>query len=303
MPGTRLALVLGLTVTLGFVPALRSSAQERTPAQKTYIMPAVTPAQFVKQGVDSLRVWSRAASSSARDRVALNREVRKALRMQARFADRVATIYPKEQLEWLLVTDEVADTFSTRLAPLTAAYVKAHPDEVLTEGRQFLEIELTKIPGPPPRLHGFNLLALANWAYGQIDNLGSSQTKDQVGLEDGVLRYLAEWCHLYAAVHKDAITTYETRVNQEDWIIGRIKNKCGTSKWKVTEQYFAILGTDSTVTPPVDRYAHEFHLKATDCDDERVVTIELPNFTQVQLDVARRVEEGRLSKQGGRGGN
>ena len=290
--------ILGSILALSICLAGGAAAQPQ-PGKTQYKMPAITPAQFARAGSDSLHLWAKAAAPAARDRARLTREVRKAIDLHTRFQDRVATIYPKDQLEWLLVTDEVADTLAASLSPLVNAYAKANPTEVLSEGRQFFELELAKIPGPPGRLHGFNLYLLANWAYVHVDSLLAFQTKDQAGLEDGALRYLREWCHLYDEVHKDPFVTYETRINQEDWVIARLKSNCGTSKWSITEQYFAIIGTDSTKTPPEERYAHEFHLKSNDCDDKRVITIELPNFAEVQREWARRIEEDQRLKKAG----
>jgi hypothetical protein len=50
------------------------------------------------------------------------------------------------------------------------------------------------------------------------------------------------------------------------------------------------VGTDSTKTPPEDRFAHEFHLSAEGCDDKRVIHIELPNFNEMQRQVMRQWE-------------
>lgn len=287
MRGVRRAAAIVMVAGLAWCGAT-ALAQD---AGKRFVMPKVTPRQFTQQGADSVRIWAKGAIPVAKDRAAATREVRKALRMHERFRQRVTSIYPQDQLEWILITDDVADTLSVQMGPIARAYVNANKNELLTEGRQFFELEIAKIPGPPPRLHGFNLVLLSNWAYAQVDSiLARGDTRDVAGLEDGVLRYLAEWCHLYDEVHKDAKEIYQTRLNQQDWVIARLKDNCGKSNWQLTEQYFAALGMDSTFTPPKEMFAHEFHIKARDCDDSRVIQIAVPNFHDMQLQVAKELE-------------
>jgi hypothetical protein len=144
---------------------------------------------------------------------------------------------------------------------------------------------------------GFHTIMLADYAMAKTDSLITHKVTDDLhGLADGVLRSARDWCELWRQVHHDALSTYESRLNQEDWIVARLEDNCGNRQWRITQQYMAIVGTDSTKTPPEDRYAHEFHLAADGCDDKRVIHIELPNFNAMQRQV---MQEWEASRSGG----
>lgn len=290
-----LGAVLGLSI-LGSLAAAAEGVQMEKPG-KVGLLPTISLQRYIDMGTDSLDAWAKASRASAGDRAALFRNVRHALEFQARYAEKIGTTtYPKEQLEWLLITDAVADTFVTRLEPLVQAYEKAVPNELLTEGRQAFELVLGQIPGAPARMLGFHVVMLARWAYTQTDSLNlRSGVQDQAGMQDAVLRYLREWSHLYGVVHADPIKVYESRISQEDWIISRIRNNCGTTKWALREQFMASI-MDSSTTPPTERFAHEFHINAVGCDDQRVIYVDLPNFHEVQLEVYRQEQQNKVDE-------
>jgi hypothetical protein len=260
--------------------------------QTTYIMPRVLPEQFVQQGAAAIRAWKKEALAVAGDRMQVYASVRQALRDHSTFQGRVAEIYPKEQLEWLLITDEVADSLTQALIPVLDRYQETHPEEVLTTGRQLLELELMKIVGPPTRMLGFHVILLADYAASAADSiLARPGVDDAAGVADGVLRNIRDWGALYGQFHGDVVAMHESRLSQEDWIVARLKDNCGNSRWRVKQQYMALVGIDSTKTPPADRFAHELHLEADGCDDNRVVVIELPHFRGMQEVMMKRLRE------------
>lgn len=277
-------LVLGLLVS-SFGTA---GAQETRTRQRTGIMPAVSPAQFVDRGVQSVDRWAEATASLTGNRKDMYGAIGTLLSEIETFENEVEKIYPREQLEWLLITDEVSDTVAVRLAAILEEYQEKHPDEVLTEGRQVVELALMQILGPPIRMLGFHVVMLSKFVHTQADTLLTSPQaqKDPEGVYDGVLRNIRDWCGLYEQAHFSQRSIYESRINQEDWIISRLKDNCGQSKWKITNQYMAMVGVDSTKTPPQDMFAHEFHLESTVCEgDTRVIHVNLPNFQAMQLEL------------------
>jgi hypothetical protein len=266
-----------------------------------YLMPSVSLKEYVRQGADSVHVWQRATRPVAADRAQLFLAIESLLRQHGRFAERVSTTYPRNQCEWLLITDAVSDTLTEALAPLLHSYHRAHPDEILSQGRQMLELALMRIAGPPPRMLGFHVVLLGNFLCSKADSLLSAQaTTDTAGLQDGVLRTLEDYCQLYEQVHADPISVFESRENEEDWIIARMEDNCGnkgSGTWQIAQQWMAVVDRDSTVTPPVDLYAHEIHLKPVKCPgDTLVIYIDLPNYHDVQLEVAKKSAEGTLGR-------
>lgn len=287
---TGIGAVLACLVTAGF-----ASGQQRT---KTGVMPRVLPHEFTKQGGDMAREWQAEATPLAKDRIKLFRKFAEGLIEFAQFKTRVAEIYPVDQLEWLLITDEVADSMVSNWIPVLDRYQENNRDEVLSKGRQLFELEMMEITGPPSRMLGFHTIMLADYAVAKTDSLLTDKVTDDVhGLADGVLRSARDWCELWQQVHNDALSTYESRLNQEDWIVARLEDNCGNRQWRITEQYMAIVGTDSTKTPPEDRFAHEFHLSADGCEDKRVIKIELPNFNAMQKQVMQEWEAARSGGQ------
>jgi hypothetical protein len=301
-PGVLAAAVLPLLAGLLLAGAAGASdltaPARRSPAldQLHMARPMTTFHPEIKAGADSLHLWSSGAAKAASDRHELYQAIRRGLRQCSAYGTRMAATYPPGGISWLLMTDAVADTFTTLASPLLQAYAKAHPDELLTDGRQKLELILSRILGPPPRLLGFHFVRMAGFVYGKADSLaGSGATQDIAGLEDGVLRTLKEWAGLYDQVHSDPIAILQSRTNQEDYIIGRLVDRCGNSGagvWRLLEQWTAAVGQDSSKTPPEDRMAHEYHLLGLKCpEDTLVIYIDLPNYQEVQEEVMRKQKE------------
>lgn len=269
-----------------------SSAQEGR--RKIGVMPRVLPQEFVQEGSNFAKQWQAEATPLATDRIQLFRKFAEGLIEFTEFKARVADIYPVDQLEWLLITDEVADSLVANWIPVLDLYQENHRDEVLSKGRQLFELEMMSITGPPTRMLGFHTVMLADYAMTKSDSLITNKVTDDLhGLADGVLRSARDWCELWYQVHDDPLAIYESRLNQEDWIVARLEDNCGNRQWRITDQYMAFLGTDSTKTPPEDRFAHEFHLSAQGCDDKRVIKIELPNFNAMQRQVMQEWEASR----------
>ena len=276
---------------------IAGSSNGQETRRKIGIMPKVLPHEFVQEGTNLAKQWQTEAAPLATDRVQLFRKFAEGLIEFTEFKARVASIYPVDQLEWLLITDDVADSLVASWIPVLDRYQEHNRDEVLSKGRQLFELEMMAITGPPTRMLGFHTILLADYAMSKADSLITNKVTDDVhGLADGVLRSARDWCELWHQVHSDPLSTYESRLNQEDWIVARLEDNCGNRQWRITDQYMAFVGTDSTKTPPEDRFAHEFHLSAQGCDDKRVIQIELPNFNAMQRQV---MQEWEASRSGG----
>lgn len=252
---------------------------------KRYMMPSVTLQEFVDRGTRTCHSWKGRTLPLVGDRAKLFEAFRELLTAYDAFQSEVGKVYPENQLEWLLVTDSVADTLADVLHDVLVEYRKRNEDEILTVGRQKFEKKMMEIVGPPKRVLGFHVVLLADHAFEQADLLlAQPSLDDRAGVYDGVLRHALDWVGLWEQVHDNPLTIYESRLAQEDWILVRIEDECGnTGKWRIAEQYMAMIGIDSTVTPAVERFAHEFHLVGTECEDERVFYIDLPNFTEMQM--------------------
>jgi hypothetical protein len=261
-----------------------------------YRMPKVLPNQFTSFAGDSIRVWVQSAVPKARSRAALFTAIQSLFRMNTRFADRVMKIYPRNQLEWLVITDRAADSLAVGLRPVLDAYGKAYPEEVLTAGRIALEERMARIVGPPSRMLGFHVAMLADHALAQADTLLTfGRVADVAGVQDGVLRSLQDWVQLYHQVHGDLMARHQSHLNAEDWILVRLEDNCGNKGadvWKMKEMYVAMVGVDSTRTPPEEQYAHEYTIVSKKCpDDQRVVYFDMPLLQDVQKEIFRRTNE------------
>lgn len=270
----------------GFVNGAAAQEDGRV-AQKFQVMPRVTPDQFVAKGVAMVDAWEDRARGVSADRIPFFESVQRLFREYQEFTAEVAEIYPAEGLEWLLITDEVADSLTTGLIGPLDRYQDAHPEEVLTQGRQLFELEIMKIAGPPSRVLGFHVVRLGSFSADKVSALlGPDGSDDLDGLADGFLRHLRDWCYEYQQVHDSELNIYRSRLSQQDWIIIRLRDECGnTGKWKIKNQYMAMIGVDSTKTPPEDLFAHEFELEGTSCDDKRTILIDIPNFLAMQREV------------------
>ncbi len=294
-------------VLLGVVgQSLASKEDEESPAsRRRYMMPSISLAEYVASGTDSIRIWVEDNAARVGDRGAVFEGVRDLIAQHDRFKDEVTRIYPRNQLEWMLITDAVADTLINELYPVLEAYQKAHPKEELGSGRQAVELGiLTGIRVPPSRMLGFIAVILAQRTYALADSIFAyGGVEDIAGVQDGVLRNIRDWGSEYMQVHSDPMSVFQCRLVQQDWIIARLEDRCGNSgggTWQLGQQWMAIVDTDSTVTPPVHRFAHEIHLKAVKCEgDDRVLWIDLPNFHEVQMELHRRSLELQEERRSG----
>lgn len=272
----------------GLAETARGQATPPRGSHRVGVMPRVTPDQFVEKGVALVEAWRPEGFAAAKNRAAMVQAVENLFQRYFAFTDEVAEIYPAEGLEWLLITDEVCDSIAVALIGPLDAYEAAHPQEVLTQGRQAFELELMKIVGPPARMLGFHVVRLGSFHAEKVRALHVPEvTDDYDGLADGFLRHLRDWCHDYEEVHDTQLDIYQSRISQQDWIISRLRDECGNvGKWKIKNQYMAMFRADSTKTPPEDLFAHEFHLVGTRCEEERIILIDLPNFLEMQEEVS-----------------
>jgi hypothetical protein len=296
------ALVLVVGTSL---PALAQPGDTGPGAQVTsppkYRMPKVLPAQFTSFAGDSIRAWARSAVPQARDRAALFASIQSLFRMNARFADRVMKIYPRNQLEWLVITDRADDSLAVRLGPVLEAYSKAYPEELLTAGRIAFEDRIARIVGPPDRMLGLHFVVLASYALAQADTLLTfGQVADIAGVQDGALRSMQDWVQLYHQVHNDVLSRHASHLNEEDWILLRLEDNCGNKGadvWAMKEAYVARIGVDSTKTPPEEQFGHEYTIASRKCPgDQRVVYLDMPLFQEVQKEIYRRSNEPKAQE-------
>ncbi|MEZ4655927.1 MAG: hypothetical protein R3E12_20660, partial [Candidatus Eisenbacteria bacterium] len=146
------------------------AAQGQTP-HKYGVMPKVLPREFAQQGSDMAQKWRADAMPLTKNRVELYRKFSAGLADFAAFRKKITEIYPEDQLEWLLITDEVADSLVRNWTPVLDQYQKDNPEEVLTKGRQLYELTMMQITGPPSRMLGFHALLLAEYAEAKADSL------------------------------------------------------------------------------------------------------------------------------------
>lgn len=298
--GWQLGVFLAGSLALAVAMVAPAGAQTATPGQSgvttkpsRFRMPAILPGQFASFAGDSVRAWARSALPKARDRGSLYAAVQRLFRMNTRFGERVVTIYPKNQLESILITDRAADSLCVALSPVLKAFGKANPEEILTSGRIAYEERIARIVGPPSRMLGFHVVMLGNHALAQADSLlATGQVTDAAGVQDGVLRSLQDWAQLYDQVHEDVVKRHECQMTAEDWVLIRLEDNCGNQGadvWKITEMWVAKVGVDSTKTPPEEQFAHEYRLASKKCPgDDRVVLIDMTLFQEASKELYRR---------------
>jgi len=217
----------------------------------------------------------------------------------------VSKQFPLTDPRGILVTDGVADTLATRLYRVLREYVIANPDEILTEGRQAVELLFAGIPVPPGRFLGFHFQHMAGLYGMQADTLLSmTELDDRAGVEDGYLRHLWNLSQLYHQVHIDAGQRYMCRVSQEDWILQRmVCEKCGNRgyhyrnqrmgmSWEHTAECDSILLNRSSdpehVARRIDCYhwGHVFTVRCPSCADTLVFSVPLPNYKIMQKEIS-----------------
>jgi hypothetical protein len=298
-PGGRHALVFlgALALVVGtLAPAFARPGDAGPAGQVTspprYRLPKVLPSQFTSFAGDSIRAWVRSSVPKGRDRAAVYAAVQGVFRMNTRFADRVTKTYPRNQLEWIVITDRAADSLAVGLEPVLDAYGKAHPEEVLTAGRIAFEDRMAEIVAPPGRMLGFHVVLLANHALAQADTLlNFGGVTDVAGVQDGVLRSLQDWVQLYSQAHIDVLARHGSHLKTEDWVLVRLEDNCGNKGadvWGIQGMFVAMVGVDSTRTPPEEQYAHEFSILSNKCPgDQRVVYLDMPLFNDAQREIFR----------------
>lgn len=301
-PDAALAGGIGLILWLAAAPAAR--AQGAVPASTggdpagppRYRMPAVSTQQYLDQATVSFRQITQAAMPNAADRTAVAAAVRALIDRQRLFRGEVARTYPANQFEWLMITDYACDTLATALDPLLEKYSRANPGEILTEGRQILEVALLQIPHPPGRMLGLHVASMTERLLAEADTIyARGLTRDRAGVEDGILRTVQDWVRQYRSFQKTAVDRHTSQLEHEDWVVVRLEDRCGNrgdGVWQLTELFMAMVGVDSTHTPPLEKYAHELHLRSQKCEgDERIVYYDLPYLQYAMMEIGKQARE------------
>jgi hypothetical protein len=220
--------------------------------------------------------------------------------------DRVQGHFALTDPRGIMITDGIADTLSTRFYDLLARYVELHPDEVLSESRQALEIVYASVPLPPGRFLGFHNQRMLTIYFAQAETLLTMPTlRDPEGVQDGFLRHAWDFAQLYSQVHRDAGERYLCRIDQEDWIVKRMQcPHCGTLGYEFknqrmgmnqipTDECTAILAKRSAKTPEeiIERincyhWGHIFDVQCPACADSVTFSVPLPYYKALQRDLA-----------------
>jgi hypothetical protein len=280
---------------------------------------AIEMADSLRQGqylVDlaTRQIDGRTASlmASAADRALLFREVRGLLAWEQDYAsERIGPRYPLTGPQGLLVRDGVADTLVTRLHAPLQAYVQAHPEELLTAGRQAFELALSSIPMPPGRFLGFHFVQLAGLYGAQCDTILAAVERthrgDVEGVQDGYLRQLWDMSQLYQQAHATSGEKYLCTVSQEDWMAERLVCPvCGRRGMRLTDQRMALREdtsaecrqflasqTDDHATRIAKllcrRWGHIFDARCqkSDCTGAYDFSVPLPYYRKMMLEIER----------------
>lgn len=220
-------------------------------------------------------------------------------------SEQVSDRYALDCPEGLMVTDGIADTLATRTSWLLRDYIDQNLEELLTRGRQALEMLLVDYPLPPGRFLGFHFQRLAH-VYAEVADtvLTKRNIGDPAGVYDGFLRRVWDLSQVYDQMHANAGEKYFCRIRQEDLIAHRMRcKKCGRTGLKMRNQRFGLsemqtpdcqevfASTDTSRASIIKRFAcrswgHIFETVCPDCGAEDDFSVRLPYYRILQLRVA-----------------
>jgi len=263
---------------------------------------------LVEQATYRVDTWAERTRGTLGDRERFYDAVRHLIAWEERFArDTIAVRYALDGSDGLLVRDGIADTIATRLSGLLARYASRFPEEVLTEGRQTLEMTMDRFPVPPGRFLGFHLVHLANLMGTQCDTILAVQRRlnrlDAAGVQDGYLRHLWDLSQLYDQAHATAGERYLCTITQEDWIAQRmVCPKCARRGLKfynqkngLREDTTAVCRKILDVADPepasaLDRircrhWGHIFEARCPACSTEVRFTVPLPQYRKMLIEI------------------
>ena len=225
---------------------------------------------------------------------------------QTQVSDRYALDCP----EGLMITDGIADTLATRVSWLLRDYIDRNPDELLTQGRQALEMALVNFPLPPGRFLGFHFQRLAMVFADAADTILTMRSiGDPAGVYDGFLRRVWDLSQVYDQMHASAGERYFCRIRQEDLIAHRMRcRKCGHIGQSMRNQRFGLsenetpdcqavfASTDTSRASIIKRFrcrswGHIFETSCPDCGAKDDFAVRLPYYRLLQLKIALREEE------------
>jgi hypothetical protein len=290
---------------------------------------AIEPADSLRHGqflVDraTLQIDERAASlrAAVNDRMVLYRGVRDLFDWERRYAgESIQPACPIEGPDGLLVRDGVADTIATRMDGVLRGYLDRHPEELLSAGRQAIELSTSHIPMPPGRFLGFHLVQLAHLFGAQCDTIEAAAARagggDLDGMADGFLRHMWDLSQLYAQAHATSTDRYLDCVSQEDWMAERLVCPiCARQGMRLTDQRSAFREdttaacrgalyrqSDDQATRVAQilcrHYGHIFNARCKDssCQGAYEFSVPLPDYRRMQLEMVRgEIEEPKLDE-------
>ncbi len=239
------------------------------------------------------------------------RQIRYLLGWSLVYADSiVAPHYPLDQPAGLLITDGIADTIATRLSWVVDDFVEQNPEELLSPGRQALELLIAQTQLPPGLFLGFHLHRMALVYAARADSvLADHALADPEGVYDGYIRRLRDLTQLYDQTHVDAANKYFCRVKQEDWIIYRTRcTYCGHQGLRFRDQYSEITEDSSAACQEILRsrdaspeaidqrfdcrhWSHYFTTVCPECENTSEFRVPLPFYRTLQRRMALGLEE------------
>lgn len=269
---------------------------------------------LVEQGTYRVDTWAARTRGVVADRARLFDAIRHLIAWEGRFArDTIAVRYELEGSDGLLIRDGIADTIATRLSGILRSYASRYPEELLTEGRQTLELTMDRFPVPPGRFLGFHMIHLADLIGTQCDTILAVQQRlgrvDAAGVQDGYLRHLWDLSQLYDQAHSTAGERYLCTITQEDWIAQRmVCPKCKKRGLKFYNQKNG-LNEDTTQTcreildmarpepaSALERircrhWGHVFYTRCPACSTETRFSVPLPHYRQMLIEIELGKEE------------
>jgi hypothetical protein len=187
---------------------------------------------------------------------------------------------------WFITTDDAADTLTTRIGPLLAAYVKAHPDEMLGMARAEWELGVDQLGVPRNKLFGFQFVELARRGTVLRNAVEQKYPEAKAEVRDAYLRFLWDLYQFYVQLHSTWFDRNSLRVAQEDWVVYRTKSRCKETKWQSVVALTAVGVDTSNYDPMSDKFMHRLLLVDPGCQDTLDFVMPLPHYRLMEREVS-----------------